>query len=375
MLSLEDTLPFLLERGLVSAGSIVHGDLAITSAARRNRNLRVSRRDGPGYLIKQPDDPQAGGQFTLRSEASFYAFCHHEPSAAPARASLPTLLFADFERALLAIELYEDAAQLWTHYRRWEADAFPVKTAEALGRALGRIHHTFRLPGLAAHERLGWLRREPPWIMQVHKPGPEMLGILSPANYQTLKIVQTQQGLSGHLDKLLPLWQPTTVIHGDIKADNILVRPAPEPVAAAPFEVLLIDWETVQLGDPAWDLAAALQDFLLFWVFSMNQAAPSPAEMASSARYPLASLQPAMRALWRGYRAGAQLASDESNALIGRATRFSAARLIQSAYEFAQNAQSLPVGSVLLLQLSANLLTDPETAQVQLYGLFQEVCA
>jgi predicted RNA-binding Zn ribbon-like protein len=107
----------------------------------------------------------------------------------------------------------------------------------------------------------------------------------------------------------------------------------------------------------------------------MNQAAPSPEEMASSARYPLPSLRPAVRALWRGYRAGARLAPDESNALLERATRFSAARLIQSAYEFAQHAQSLPASSVLLLQLSANLLTDPETAQVQLYGLFQEVCA
>lgn len=375
MLSLEDALPFLLERSLVSAESIVHGGLAITSAARRNRNLRVSRSDGPGYLIKQPDDPQAGGHFTLRAEASFYAFCQQEPAAELARASLPSMLFADFERALLAIELYEDAAQLWAHYRQWEADAFPFKTAAALGRALGRVHQTFRLPGLADNERLKWLRREPPWIMQVHKPGPELLTTLSPANYQTLKIVQTQQGLSGHLDKLLPLWQPTTVIHGDIKADNILVRPAPEASDAAPFEVRLIDWETVQLGDPAWDLAGALQDFLLFWVFSMNQAAPSPEEMAASARYPLPSLRPAMRALWRGYRSETRLDAAESNELLGRATRFSAARLIQSAYEFAQHAQALSVGSVLLLQLSANLLTDPETAQVQLYGLFQEVCA
>lgn len=132
MLSLEDALPYLLERDLVSAESVVYGDLTITSAARRNRNLRVSRSDGPGYLIKQPDDPQAGGVYTLRSEAGFYAFCRHEPEAAAARASLPTMLFADFERALPAIELYEDAAQLWSHYRQHAADAFPVKTAASV---------------------------------------------------------------------------------------------------------------------------------------------------------------------------------------------------------------------------------------------------
>ena len=51
---------------------------------------------------------------------------------------------------------------------------------------------------------------------------------------------------------------------------------------------------------------------------------------------------------------------------------FSAARLIQTAYEMAQTAQTLPAASVLLLQISANLLTDPAVRQVQLYGLFQE---
>jgi hypothetical protein len=372
MLSLENSVPYLLEHNLITLRSIVEGDLTLTSAARRNRNLRVARTDGPGYLLKQPDDPTLGGAFTLGQEAQFYAFCQQEPATASMLTFLPRMLHCDPEQSLLAVELFEDALPLWSDYYQYDASSFPAGGASQLGRALGVLHDTFRAPGLADDPRLGWLRREPPWVMQVHKPGPEMLAVLSPANYQTLRILQTQEGLSGRLDALLRLWKPQAVIHSDIKSDNVLVIPPRADGAGLP-DVRVIDWETVQIGDPAWDLAGALQDFILFWVSSMNQTMRTSEEMVSSARYPLSVLQTALRALWRGYRSAVRLTRDEANALIGRATVFSAARLIQSAYEMAQNARDLPVGSVLMLQISANLLADPETGQVQLYGLFQEV--
>ena len=67
-----------------SKGPIAVGDLLVTSALRRNRNLRVTRRDGPGYLVKQSDDPGFGGTL-LKCEASFYRLCHTLPAAAPTR--------------------------------------------------------------------------------------------------------------------------------------------------------------------------------------------------------------------------------------------------------------------------------------------------
>lgn len=373
MLTLEDSVQYLLDRNLVTLQSIVEGDLTISNAARRNRNLRVARTDGPGYLVKQPDDPTLGGAYTLQQEANFYAFCQQETAVAAMQTLLPRMLYCDAEQSLLAIELFENALPLWSYYYQFEAGSFPAGVAGTLGRALGVLHDTFHTPGLADDSRLGWLRRDLPWVMQVHKPGPEMLAVLSPANYQTLGILQTQEGLSGRLDGLRRLWKPQAVIHSDIKSDNVLVLPPRADAGTDLPEIRVIDWETVQIGDPAWDLAGALQDFILFWVCSMNQMLRTSEEMVMSARYPLSVLQPALRALWRGYRSAARLTPAEANALIARATVFSAARLIQSAYEHAQNSRDLPVGSVLLLQISANLLADPETGQVQLYGLFQEV--
>ena len=55
----------------------------------------------------------------------------------------------------------------------------------------------------------------------------------------------------------------------------------------------------VGIGDPAWDLAGALQDFLVFWVSSMSLSDELTAdEMVAKARIPLTALRSAARALW-----------------------------------------------------------------------------
>lgn len=368
MLDVDNATRFLLDHGLIDLESILDGDYVVASAARRNRNLRVQAR-GAGYLLKQPGDPTEGGYATLRAEAAFYGYCQAEPGAAPMREILPRLAYCEPHGPLLALELYADAQPLWIAMSAQERPS-PVREApRALGRALGTFHRVFRAHEGAIDHRLGWLTRAVPWVMLVHKPGPELLATLSQANYQTLKILQTQEGLSARLDALRKIWRVETVIHNDIKSDNVLIRPGRGPGADA-VEARIVDWELVQLGDPAWDLAGALQDLLLFWVQSIPMAPGLTADqMMAAASYPLAAVQAAFRALWAGYRATAGLSGAEASALLTRAVTFSAPRLIQSAYEMSHGAPALPAAAVILLQVGSNILDDPELAQVQLYGL------
>src|SRR5690349_14982064 len=180
MLRVDNAAKYLIDHNLITVQSIVEGDMVIADAARRNRNLRVTRRDGAGYLIKQPDDPSLGGQYSLRCEAMFYAFCRQEPAVDAIRDVLPRLRYFDADQSLLALELLPDALALWSYYGQFAAANFPVQTAGVVGRALGIAHRTLRVPGAADDARLAWLRRDVPWILQVHKPGPELLASISP---------------------------------------------------------------------------------------------------------------------------------------------------------------------------------------------------
>ena len=72
MLTQLEVAAYLLQHDLISAASIVEGDLAVADASRRNRNFKVISERGPSYLLKQ--GVGSGGKATLAHEAVVYEF-------------------------------------------------------------------------------------------------------------------------------------------------------------------------------------------------------------------------------------------------------------------------------------------------------------
>jgi hypothetical protein len=370
MLNVDSAASFLIERGLIDHTWIVHGNLTIRSAARRNRNLKVEGPGGTGLLVKQPDDSVEGSRDTLRCEAAFHRFCREEPALASMTPFLPRLVAADIETPRVIFEVVPDAISLGLKMEAEAGQGLTVAAARALGHSLGTIHRVLSLTAWEQDARLAWLPRARPWVLRLHKPWPALLASLSPATHRMLHVLQTEEGFREQLDRLSQRWRPGAVIHGDIRFDNVLVRPRRAVSEPAAVELWIVDWEMVGIGDPAWDLAGALQEFPALWVSSMPLSDGMTAEqMTAQARVPLAALRSALRALWSGYRAGAGLDEDEASDLLARAVAFSAARLVQSAFELLDRADRLAGPAVVLLQISANLLAQPERGQVELYGI------
>ena len=365
VLDVDTAAVYLLAEGLIARDSVVHGNLSVKSMTRRNRNLMVERDDGPGYLVKQPEDPAGEAAATLGQEAAFYSFCASNEDAAPLREVIPRLAHVGTRQPLLALELIRGAVPLWDYVQQFPPHSFPSWVTRRLGRALAIAHSTLATPGLADHDGLTWLRRNPPWILEVHRPSPALLSVISAANYQILQILQTQSGLSSQLDALRSEWESTCVIHGDVKSDNVLVQSGE---GGSDARLHLVDWELVEIGDPAWDLAGALQGFVIAWILSMTPA-QTVDDMIGTATYPLPVIQEAVRSTLDGYFEASPWPEEDLQRMRGRATRFAAARLIQSAYEFGQMGDVLPPTSVLLLQVAANILADPAGAEEELFGL------
>jgi hypothetical protein len=367
MLSLEDAAPYLLERQLIDPAWIIDGSLTIECAAHRNANLKIEGPEGAGLLIKQPGDPAERGRETLGSEAAFYQFCQDEPAAAAMVQIAPHLVYHDEERSVLALRLVPQAMTLSEFFASNQEHRSPIEAAGALGRALATIHGTFRRGGLAQHPRLAWLSREAPWVMAIHRPTPEVLSKLSFANGQLIRILQAQEGCAEHLDSLRCLWRVETLIHGDIRPGNVLVAGGRGESAAT---IWIVDWELVQLGDPAWDLAGALYGFARCWVDSMPmQANLSIDERVDLAAYRIDLVRDLSRSLWRGYLSASEPARPESGDLLDRAVKLLAVRMIQAAYELSDELMTLDPRSVIMLQIGVNVLAYPEVARTQLFGI------
>ena len=192
--------------------------------------------------------------------------------------------------------------------------------------------------------------------------------ILSPARFQIIRALQNDAACTQHLDSLRTGWRATSVIHGDIRASNVLVAGVGNEPS---WNVRIVDWEMVQLGDPAWDLAGALQAFVRFWVESMPMAARlSIDERVARAQLSLELVQELCRSLWSGYQVASGMAKlPEADLFLDRAVTLSAARLIQSAYEVSELTSDLDARAVILLQMGVNVLARPTRSRMDLFGI------
>jgi aminoglycoside phosphotransferase (APT) family kinase protein len=357
-----DVLPYLRQRGLLDAAEVVDGGVTVTEAARRNSNFRVKRRAGSGYLVKQA--VAEGAHHTLFCEASVRSFLQIDARAASLRVSLPSMVHYEPEDALLVFDLVEGARSLWECSEAPPTGSSMAAIGAYVGRVLADLHRSCRAADLSGDEQLAMLPQVAPFILWAHKPGPEILASISPANYQTLRIVQNEGSLSRHLDRLRKDWRVETLVHGDVKSDNLLFVDGPSQ------RLVLVDWELAHFGDPAWDVGSALHDLLSFWVYSMPVTCElAPEDMIARARHPIADMQRAQRELWSAYRAAAAIEPAHTTGLLLRCVRYCAARLVQSAFESSQGQVALSNYPVMMLQVAANMFADPERAAVHLLGI------
>jgi aminoglycoside phosphotransferase (APT) family kinase protein len=354
----------LLAWGLTDERAIVDGDLELSSMAGRNRNLRLRRRRGASYLIKRAE-PGRAGRYRLRAEAAFYDLCRQQPRLAPVAALMarPHAFFAD--ESVLVLEIVDGGRPFWRHLRAGDSAELSPQPARACGAALAVVHASFRDPEIAGAASVAALATSPPWILRLHRPGPEALRRVNPARKSLLEILQREAAIADMLSELAAGWQVETVIHGDVRSGNLLVVAGEDGSAG----VRLIDWESVQRGDPAWDVAGMLQEVLLFWLRGMPpdpELAPEP--RAGEAAYPLPVLRPLADAFWHGYLAAADLDPETAARLRLRSVRLAGARLLQTAWEHSRHRERLTSLAVLLLQVGANVLADAEGAAVRLFG-------
>jgi hypothetical protein len=366
-ITVDNVHTFLMAQNLIAPEAVVDGDFETTSTPRRNRNLRATSDGFGSFLIKQPEQGEEQ-RASLEREARFYVACQGGELTRALDGLMPRVAFADRSAGILVLELVEDALPLWRHYEARTAEDFPVEVAVDLGRALAVVHSAFEDLSETRTAALEFLPDALPWALELHRPNPRLLAGLGPAGNDVLKLLQSEPALSRGLEETRGLWQCATVIHGDVKLDNILVRTRTPDGMDDCGAVCLVDWELLQYGDPAWDVGSALHDFMVWWIVTLPSASTVD-EMVEHERYPLAVLRGGSQELWRGYSEGRAFEPIDERQALRRAVGYSAARLVQSAFELSGSALAVPPPARLMLQVASNMWKDLPAAADALYGL------
>lgn len=373
----ENIAHYLLGRGLLSFDSVVDGDLMVVESTSRNRNFKVIRTANPGYFVKQVKTFEPQAVETLRYETACYWLSQNDPDFEPLAALMPKFYDSDPARHALVIELLPEGGSLSDYHR--QLGSFPVEVGVQLGRILGTYQREMGRRLRDGAKSSAFARRVP-WILSLHQLNQNLFGQLSAANTQVLNIVQSYPDFPQTLDRMSAGWRFDSLIHGDIKWDNLHVTvesigaeeggEVKTEAAAGKMNLRLIDWELADFGDACWDAGAVFQSYLSFWVFSMPAVAGVPAEqLVSAARFPVEKMQPAIRAFWKTYVETRGLNHEEARDALERSVSYGAARMIQTAYEYMFHAPQITTSALYLLQLSLNILKNPKEATASLLAL------
>jgi Ser/Thr protein kinase RdoA (MazF antagonist) len=349
MLTQAATAHYLLSLGVVNPSAVVDGELAVLDASRRNAVFLAATRSGPTYVVKQ-----------ARAETA--ATLAHEGAVLRALATMPELdglvpevVHEDREAACLVLRTPADARDWSEHH---SAGRFPRSLARALGRTLAALHE---LPRDGIEDLPP--RTDRLWALTLPEPSHELVLDLSAAALDLLARIQANEFLRGRLQDLQAVTCADAMVHGDLRWENCMVVAAPG--ARRRSRLLLVDWELSGRGPAGFDIGTALAEYLTAWVGSIPMPDPrDPSRFVNDARYPLASMRPAIHTLWTTYRS----ARNRPPAL-AHVVELAAVRLLQAALERARQSVELSAHTVVLAQLAAHLLRDPGGTALALLGL------
>jgi hypothetical protein len=197
-----------------------------------------------GLSCARSSDHECG---TLEREAHCYRLARNDPEFAALNRIVPQCYAFDPELDLLISELLDgaDLRRLYGHDSCPELDIL-------LGETMACYQRELRLPMAAMRDDFPCAL---PWAFSLHQRDDHSLLEVSDGNRELLRVIRGQGEIGAAVDRLAELWQAETLIHGDMKWLNCIMKGGENPC------LKIVDWEVADFGDGLWDAGAVLQEY------------------------------------------------------------------------------------------------------------------
>lgn len=344
----------MMRRGLLDAADIVRGEFAVEQIDRHNRGFIVRRPATRPLYVKQLTTLDRFDVACLEREAHLLQLVAGGHESGVLAQTMPEFVDYDESRYALTVKLLPSARDLLSEIEL--AGAIPLAVARQAGQL---VAHFEAEGGKAVAEVLDpqLCGGQPPWILSFHRDQGD--GWLSPANQQLLEMLQSAPQLTSTLDEIHAAWTTNTLMHSDLKWDNVLVD---QTAGESEPHCRFIDWEMVNRGDAAWDAATMIQCWWWYWVMSTPPEELTTFDALQQKRMPAFDEHRAsLNEFWSGYVE--TLSTEAARGQFAKCVRLASARLLQTTYELCQSAGELPPQAGILVEMSRQFLLEPEAAQ------------
>ncbi|MGE3397838.1 MAG: phosphotransferase family protein [Candidatus Nitrosocosmicus sp.] len=352
----------MMKNNFVNSKSIVMGDLQITDISRKNRNILLLRKNATSYLVKQSDGIRVNKQSTVETEFLLYKLIEDDQRFSSLIDFFPKAFKYDKNFNILVVEFIRESISF--HKNNYNPQSENINEfARLLGKIMSLYHGTFSK--LESNE-INFLPKMNMDKLNIVTPLVQIFEDVSPANLEFFKIIQKHQVIHNAFQELPRKWKCETLIHGDFKWDNVIVQSS----KTSQNKVKIVDWEYASLGDTAWDIGAALRDFLVYWIeFLPMEKYLDVTQLVNSTNYPLQRIKNSIRSYWKGYIMNTDKSNNQQVDLLIRSVSFCAIHLILKVFEMHQFSPVLTNKGIYMTQLAINMMTNLEKSIIYLLGI------
>jgi hypothetical protein len=250
MVDVQDLIPLLLRIGVLTPAEALGRRVELVSVGRSHPVFRLDLDGRPGAAVKLFGERRGETDGEAEREAAVYALRDDLPALADL---LPPLLAAHPDAGVFVTDWFDGAPA-------WDGDALTGASDRDAAADLETLARRVAAP-LAALHRDGAKRLRDgtldarlagpcPWALRVFDGDAPAELWRHPTVAPVLARAGTRPALVRGVRRARGAWRPVTLIHGDLKHDNVLI--------ASDGGVAVVDWEMARIGDPAWDLAGLM---------------------------------------------------------------------------------------------------------------------
>jgi hypothetical protein len=371
LLSDQNVVPYLIEKG------ICHNLEAEVSQIKlrfgKNFNLSIALQD-QHFLVKQEcHDAQGNTPGEVANEWLLHQFLEAFPEVGDLRSRLPQAIHFNPAASILVSHYFSGSCDLDDFYA--DTNFYAPIIARTLAKTVAQIHRaTFQQEPHKAFflARAGdSITRTPSAFRKPDRLKPEVFGILCEDALEFFRLYQRFDSLKQAIAQLT--WQPSCLIHNDLKLTNILIARswAENPTADPPPGVMrLIDWERFLWGDPAFDVATILASYLAIWLSSLIVSTEVDLDTALRlAATPLEMLQPTLVTFMQVYLQSFPQILEQDPLFLRRTIGMTGLCLIEKIKARLSYREPFGNSGICKLQVAKSLLCQPEASIPAIFGV------
>lgn len=359
-LSENRVISYLIQNRLVSPSDSENIGVKFLEQAGANLAFLISIAGESLWIIRQPRinfTTRVFSQNSLSQEAAFYKWVKSAEIEQALKAAIPELVLFDSQNRIIITRYFNNYENLAEYHQR--LGRYPVKLAQNLAAIISDLHkdsYLYPEKFTSIKEQMGVCSLDALGI----RVSPEQVAFFPLEGSKLISLIQNNAEMYAAIQGVENSWQACCLIHRDLKLTNILKH---RTTKAANAHLVVIDWELCKWGDPAWDVASIMGDYLRCWLASIVPQAGLPIDdWFSHAKLPLSKVLPSIKSFWYTYITNTKCFADLRPNYREIVMQFTGLYLLNVALTSLIWQGHLSSKSLCLLQVSNNLLVEPDHA-------------